>query len=94
MAYFQAILVFGIGSNSGADSSDSNQNEPEPEPHKLVAPKEPKSDSKADSKAGITAALICVRCLSWFHGKDQSHAHVSLTLGQIGTVKLQLLQPL
>ena len=57
MAYFQAILVFGIGSNSGADSSDSNQNEPEPEPHKLVAPKEPKSDSKADSKAGITAAL-------------------------------------
>ena len=58
MAYFQAILVFGIGSNSGADSSDSNQNEPEPEPHKLVAPKEPKSDSKADSKAGITAALV------------------------------------
>ena len=51
-------MVFGVGSSSGADSSDSNQNEPEPEPHKLVAPKEPKPDSKADSKAGITAALI------------------------------------
>ena len=59
MAYFQAILVFGIGSNSGADSSDSNQNEPELEPHNLVAPKEPKFDSDGDSKAGITPALVC-----------------------------------
>ena len=71
MAYFQAILVFGIGSNSGADSSDSNQNEPEPEPHKLVAPKEPKSDSKADSKAGITAALVTTPSLGI---RDSTHS--------------------
>ena len=35
------------------------ENEPEPESLWLVVLKEPKSDSKGDSKAGITPALIC-----------------------------------
>ena len=34
------------------------ENEPEPESLWLVVLKEPKSDSKGDSKAGITPALL------------------------------------
>ena len=44
----------GFGSSTEADF---NGNEPEPESLSLVIRIEPKSDSKADSKAGITQAL-------------------------------------
>ena len=37
------------------------ENEPEPESLWLVVLKEPKSDSKGDSKAGITPALIVMQ---------------------------------
>ena len=55
---FHAILTVGFGSSRGAISNDSNENEPEPEALSLVVPKEPKFDSGADSKAGITPVLV------------------------------------
>ena len=64
----------GIGSTTGADS---NGNELEPESLSLVVKKEPKSDSKADSKAGITPALDGT--LDQFHLEQD----FSLKLGRI-----------
>ena len=87
--HFLSIFYFRICSSGGVNSSDSNENEPEPESLSLAVQKEPKSDFNSDSKAGITAALVCM--YPKFQGRSPDRIGPSWVWSRCGSIYLRSL---